>query len=107
MPAGSRTGLDRHALSRLLAGDDHSLFGLHDHLVDHGFQVASAPEDRELTIGARALLEDPEGVFDFLPAAELVENVVDEPLQHLTDELAGWQFPLLSEVDHLAVEPVA
>jgi hypothetical protein len=58
----------------------HALRRLRDELVHHRLQVAGALERRELAVGARAVLQDAEGVLHLAPAPEFVEHVVHEPL---------------------------
>src|SRR5688572_10146044 len=87
------------------AGDP--LRGLTDEIVDDGSEVAGLLEHRELTVGARAFIENPKGILHLLPAAEVVENDIDEPFDGLADELPRGQFGGLAEVDELSVETEA
>src|SRR5438477_8447376 len=81
--------------------------GLGDEPVHHRFVAAGLAEGGELAVGAGALVQDTEGVLDFLAATELVHHVVDEPLDQLADQGARRELDFLAEVDELAVEPVA
>src|SRR4029453_12125959 len=72
---------------------------LGDHTIDDALKVVRAVEYRELAVGARAVLENLERILDFPAASQLIYDVVDEPLQHFGDELAGRQLLLLPEVN--------
>src|SRR5215213_5704784 len=66
----------------------HAFLRLGDQVVDHGIQVARALVDGELAVGAGALVHDAEGVLHRVAAPQLVHHVVQEPLQHLADQVA-------------------
>src|SRR5579871_786244 len=76
-------------------------------LIDDVFQVAGALEGGELAVGARPLLHNAIGVFYFLAAAKLIDDIADEPFDKFTYQVARWDFRLLAEIDQLAVESVA
>src|SRR5690348_15942016 len=58
----------------------HGFGGLRDHRVHHVLEVARLTESSELTVGTGALIENLEGVLHFLPAPQLIEDIVEEPL---------------------------
>src|SRR3954468_21929034 len=61
----------------------HTVGGFGDDPVDDRAQVSGLFVDLELPVGTRAAAHDLEGVLDLAAAAELVHDVVHEPLQHL------------------------
>jgi hypothetical protein len=65
-------------------GSVHYAFaGLGDELVDNALETARAGECRELPVGARPVLENAVDVLDLGARAELIDDVVDEPLDEL------------------------
>src|SRR5918997_4844040 len=78
-----RGGQARRAAGQLL---QHPLGGLPDELVDDGLEVAGTLVGRQLPLRAGALVEDAVGVLDLPAAAELVDDIIDEPLDHLADQ---------------------
>jgi hypothetical protein len=58
----------------------HAFSGFADELVHHVVEVAGLPECGKLTVCAGAFVEDAVGVGDFLAAAQLVQHVIQEPL---------------------------
>src|SRR6185312_16723831 len=80
---------------------------LDNQLIHHGLEVTRAPEGGELAVRARAFLEDPVGVFDFLAAPQLVDDVADEPLDELAHEVTGGKLDALAEIDQPTVQAVA
>src|SRR5947208_4112123 len=76
---------------------------LRNHAIDDGFEVLGSIEHRELTVGARAVAHDLECILYLAPATQLIYDVVDEPLQHLGDQLAGRKLLFLAEINQLTV----
>src|SRR4051812_8072869 len=93
-----------------VAGNDvgaHPLRRLADDLVDDRPEVSGPVVHGKLAVGAGAASHDLEGVLHFAPTAELVHDVVDEPLQHLRNQFASRQLLRLAEVDELAIQSEA
>src|SRR4051812_34808183 len=90
-----RAPLRKTSASRLTG---YSFTRLPDHVVHDRLQVAGLFENAHLPVGAVALFQNAEGVFDLLARAQLVEHVAQEPLDQLADEVAGRQLLLLAEV---------
>src|SRR5262245_46855592 len=85
----------------------HPRSGLGDDVVNYSLQVAGLLVNRKLPVGARPFLEDLKRVLHFLAAAQVVDHVADEPLDHLADQFAGRELLLLAEVEQLAVQAEA
>src|SRR5690349_3783880 len=75
-------------------------------MIHDSLQIARFSERLELPVRARSFFQDLEGVFDFSAAAELVDDVVDEPFYQLSDQFACRSFPLLAPVDEMAVQSI-
>src|SRR6185437_14639055 len=76
-------------------------------LIDNIFQLACLLERRQLPIGARAVGKNRKGVFDFGARSEVVDHVVDEPANQLTNEIGGRQLLALAEIYELAAQAIA
>jgi hypothetical protein len=85
----------------------HALLSLLDELIDDRLETSGAVIDSELPVGTRPFIKNPKRVLDFLATAEVIDDVIDEPLEHLADESARRKVHLLAEVDELAVETEA
>src|SRR5258707_9391117 len=85
----------------------HAFGSFADELVHHVVEVAGLPERGELTVSAGAFVQDAVGIGDLLAAAQLVQHVIQEPLDQLADEVARRELLPLAEVDELAVEAEA
>src|SRR4051812_4665172 len=59
----------------------HAFGGLGDDPVDDRPEIAGLLVDLELPVGARAAAHDLEGILDFAATAELIHDVVHEPLE--------------------------
>src|SRR5262245_28007312 len=75
---------------------------VHDR-ADHGRQIARLAKDAKLPVGARALGENRPDVLHLAPAAQLVDDVVDNGEQ-LDRQIAHRHLAPFAEVDQLAVE---
>ena len=70
-------------------------------------EASGLSKRRELPVGARALLEDLEGVLDLLPAPELVHDIREEPVDQLLDHVTSRPLGFLAEIEQLAFDAVA
>src|SRR5215213_5342593 len=82
----------------------HAFCCLPDNLINNALQIASLLECRKLPVGARTMFHDVIRVLDFLPRAELVHDVAEEPLDELPDEHGSGQLLFLTEIYELALQ---
>src|SRR5262245_60564345 len=87
-------------------GSLYALRRLFDQLIHDRLETPGPLVGGELTVRAGPLRENPIRVLDFIPAAELVDDVVHEPGDHLANQLGRRKLPALAEVDQLAVEAI-
>src|SRR5947209_3444252 len=80
---------------------------LPNQLIDHRIQVSRPLIGCQLAVCTRPLLENAIGVLDFFATAKLIDDITNEPLDHLANEVTGWEFFLFTEIDELAIQSVA
>src|SRR5688572_5934559 len=99
---GRWPGFDRSRVS-LLNPAVHSRPRFFDDVPDDGLEISRLAEDRELPIGARPFSQHRVDVLDLFPAAQIVDDIVQE-LEEFECERPHRDFDSLSKVDELAVD---
>src|SRR5687768_13148546 len=94
------------AVPRLHSSIDHSFFRFSHERIHDRLEITGLAEHTQLAVGAGAVLQDAVGVLDLAAAAELIDDIGNEPLEQLQDQIAGRTLVLLAEIDQLAVESV-